>query len=86
MPYSGLDYGNALKFGPPKSLLSALQSVQNAAAHLVAKAVYYSKVSNLMLTIFNWLPISDQAEYKQIILAPAALQAQAPSYITELFT
>lgn len=65
---SQLDYCNALYLGLPINLLSTLHSVLNAAVCLVAKAPCYSSISDLMLTTLHWLLISDQIEYKRVVL------------------
>ena len=59
---SRIDYCNSLLFGLPKTRLSLLQTVLNAAARLIARLPRYSHISYYIEEHLHWLPISTRIE------------------------
>src|SRR6218665_1348813 len=55
---SRIDYCNSLLIGLPKTRLSPLQIVLNAAARLIARLPRYSHISYYIKEHLHWLPIS----------------------------
>ena len=65
---SRIDYCNSLLIGLPKTRLSPLQTVLNAAARLIARLPRYSHISYYIKEHLHWLPISTRIEYKILLI------------------
>src|SRR6218665_25360 len=70
--------------GLPKSLLSAIQSVLNAAARLIARLPRFTHIStNMYMTeTLHWLPIASRIKFKVLLVSKSQL-GLAPSYLTD---
>src|SRR6218665_1171896 len=64
--------------------LAQLQSVLNAAAHLIAHILRFSHISTFMTEKLHWLPLSAQIHFKIIVLAYKAFLGLASSYLCKL--
>ena len=62
-----MDYCNSLLIGLPKTRLSPLQTVLNAAA-LLTRLPRYSHISYYIKEHLHWLPISTRIEYKVLLI------------------
>jgi hypothetical protein len=80
---SKIDYGNALLFGIPDSLLKRLQRIQNTAARVVVRASKYEHITPVLQKL-HWLPVKQRVEFKIILLTFKALNGLAPIYISDL--
>ena len=60
-----------------------LQSVQNAAARLITGSRKYDHITPILFDL-HWLPVSEQIEFKIILLIHKALHQQSPIYIQDL--
>ncbi len=80
---SNLDYGNSLLYGVPKTLISKLQLVHNAAAKVVVKKRKFDHISEDMKNM-HWLPIEARIKYKLLLLTWKCLNGLAPKYLSEL--
>ncbi len=74
--HSQLDYCNSLYIGLPKSTLSRLQMIQNAAARFLTGTV---------LDSLHWLPIQLRDDFKILRFAYKALHNYAPDKMCDLF-
>src|SRR6218665_947531 len=78
---SRIDYCNSLLIGLPKTRLSPLQTVLNAAARLIARLPRYShNISSYIKEHLQWLPISTRIEYKVLLIVLKAQMEVAPKY------
>jgi len=73
-----LDYCNALLFGISSGLIQRLQSVQNAAARLVAGAL----VPDVIISLRYWLPVKQRIDFKLAALVYKSLHGLAPPYLS----
>src|SRR6218665_1702491 len=78
---SRIDYCNSLPIGLPKTRLSPLQTVLNAAARLIARLPRYSHISYYIKEHLHWLPISTRIEYKVLLIVLKAQMGVAPKYL-----
>jgi hypothetical protein len=81
---SRIDYCNSLLIGLPKSRLSPLQSVLNAAARLIARLPRFSHISIFMTEHLHWLPLFARIRFKVLFLTSKAFLGQAPRYLCDL--
>src|SRR6218665_2299993 len=65
---SRIDYCNSLLIGLPKTRVSPLQTVLNAAARLIARLPRYSHISSHIKDHVHWLPISTRIDYKVMLI------------------
>jgi len=77
---SRLDYCNSLLTGVNDGLLRWLQSVQNAAARLVAGTRRCEHITPALRQL-HWLPVRQRIQYKLASLAFLALSGFAPDYV-----
>ena len=80
---SKIDQNNALYYGLPKTKLSRLQSVQNAAAKLISGQSRYNREPAPLYDL-HWLPVQQRIMFKILLLCFKALHSQGPTYIKEL--
>src|SRR6218665_3462001 len=74
---------NSLLIGLPKTRLSSLETVLNAAARLIARLPRYSHVSSYIKDHLHWLPISTRIEYKVLLIVLKAKMGVAPKYLRD---
>src|SRR6218665_3253272 len=80
---SRIDFCNSLLIGLPKTRLSPLQTVLNAAARLIARLPRYSHIPSYIKDHLHWLPISTQIECKVMLIVLKAQMGVAPKYLRD---
>src|SRR6218665_1918221 len=86
---SRIDYCNSLLVGLPKSRLSAIQSVLNAAARLIARLPRFTHISTYMTEVLHWLPIASPNKFKVLLIVSKSEVVLAPSqcfFVKKIFT
>lgn len=78
------NYCNSLFAGLPKSRLSSLQSVLNAAARLIGRFPRFSHITSFMTDVLHWLPVPSRIQYKILLLVSRTQQGMAPKYLCDL--
>src|SRR6218665_3349664 len=78
---SRIDYCSSLLTGLLKSRLSAIQSVLNAAARLIALLPRFTHIFTYMTEILHWLPIASRIKFK--VHGSKSQLGLAPSYLTD---
>ena len=73
---------NQLFVGVTGWLLDKLQSLQNAAAHLVTGARKFDRITPVMREL-HWLPVRQRIRFKTAILVLKCLHGLAPEYLSE---
>jgi len=76
-----LDWCNSPLYGVPENLLRKVQSVQNAAAHLLTGARRSHHITP-MLCQLHWLAVLRRVEFKIAFLVHQSLASLAPTYLT----
>jgi len=76
-------YCNSVLAGVPYVYLQRLQSVQNAAAHLVSGARRHDHIMPVLVSL-HWLPIRQRIIYKTVLLVWKCLHDAAPRYLADL--
>ena len=79
-----LDYGSALLAGLPRHLPAKVQSVLNAAVHLVFSARNYNQATPLRE--LHWLQVSEPITFRLAVLVYRCLHGLAPLYLAAFFT
>jgi len=80
---SGVDYGNIILVGAPKSVTNKLQRALNAAARIVTDARKYDQgLSHLLHTALHWLDVPERVLYKLAMMVHRCLQDKAPQYLS----
>ena len=74
-----------LLYGPPKSVTSRLQTVQNTAARLVSRGPKHHSVTPL-LHQFHWLSIGQRIKFKTLLLTYKFINHLAPAYLSDLIS
>ena len=82
---SRLDYGNALLYGLPQTVLQRLQKVQNCAACLITRTRKYEHIIPVLQRL-HWLPVRLRPTYKVLLFIYCALNGLAPDYLAELIS
>ena len=77
-----LDYGSAVLAGLPSHLRNRLQSMLNAAAHLVCHARKYNHVTHLLRNLY-WLQVPERIQFRLAVLAFCCRNHKAPSYLAD---
>ena len=80
---SRLDYGNALLYGLPASVIQRLQRIQNTAAIVVTRRKKHDHITPTLETL-HWLPIHYRVQYKVLPYVFKALKQEATLYLEEL--
>jgi hypothetical protein len=80
---SKLDYGNALLYGIPATLLNKLQLIQNTAARIVTRTGKYEHITPVLKHL-HWLPVRERIVFKILLVTFKAINNQAPNYICDL--
>jgi len=80
---SRLDYGNALLYGLPSTLMTRLQKVQNSSARLVTRTHKREHITPVLNSL-HWLPVIYRSQYKIVMYTFKALQGTARQYLEEL--
>ena len=80
---SRLDYGNALLYGIPGTLMARLQRVQNCAARLLTRTRKRQHITPVLNSL-HWLPVIYRSKYKILVYAYKTLNVTAPRYLEEL--
>src|SRR6218665_2156704 len=80
---SRIDYCNSLLIGLPKTRLSPLQTVLDAAARLIVSFPGYCHVSSYIKEHLHWLPISTRIEYKVLLIVLKAQMGVALKYLRD---
>src|SRR6218665_1557565 len=80
---SRIDYCNSLLMGLPKSHQSAIQSVLNASARLIAHLSRFTHISTYMTEILHWLPIASRIKFKVPLPVSKSQLGFAPSYLPD---
>ena len=79
-----IGYCNSLLYGLPNNLISKLQHVQNACAHLVWLLPKFCHVSPLLQDL-HWLPVKQRIDFKIILITFKTLHNAAPLIFVVLF-
>ena len=82
---SKLDHWNSLLYNVPKNIIKKLQSVQNAPGRLITCARRCDYITPILFDL-HWLPVSEQINFKILLLTFKALHQQSPTYIQDLIT
>jgi len=77
-----LDYCNSLLYGVTDNVIRRVQSLQNAAAHLINGARCREHITPVLCQL-HWLPVRRQVEFKLACLVRQALSGQMPIYLAD---
>ena len=82
---SKLDHWNSLLYNVPKNIIKKLPSVQNAAGRQITRPRKCDYITPILFHL-HWLPVSEQINFKILLLTFKALHQQSPTYIQDLIT
>ena len=82
---SKLDHWNSLLYNVPKNVIKQLQLVQNAAGRQITRPRKCDYITPILFNL-HWLPVSEQINFKILLLTFKALHQQSPTYIQDLIT
>ena len=82
---SKLDHWNSLPYNVPKNVIKQLQLVQHAAGRQITCARKCDYITPILFDL-HWLPVSEQINFKILLLSFKALHQQSPTYIQDLIT
>jgi hypothetical protein len=80
---SKLDYGNSVLAGLPKSTITPLQRVQNAAARLILDLRMNDHVSPALRQL-HWLPIDRRVDFKLCTMMHSIHTGRCPTYSADM--
>ena len=80
---SRLDYGNALLYGLPSTLMTRLQKVQNSSGRLVTHTHKREHITPVLNSLY-WLPVIYRSQYNILMSTFKALRGNVPQYLEEL--
>uniref|UniRef100_A0AAR2KBY1 Reverse transcriptase domain-containing protein n=1 Tax=Pygocentrus nattereri TaxID=42514 RepID=A0AAR2KBY1_PYGNA len=80
---SRLDYCNAVLSALPKSSISHLQRVQNAAARVLTRRRKRDHITPALHSL-HWLPVSFRIDFKVLVMVFKCLHGLAPLYLSEM--
>ncbi|XP_070550603.1 uncharacterized protein [Ptychodera flava] len=80
---SQLDYCNSLLYGVNKTQLDRLQSLQNAAAHLVSRTRKFDLITPVLIDL-HWLPVDARIKFKILLTTYKTIHRFAPLYLIDL--
>jgi len=79
---SRLDYCNSLLYSLPQSLMSKVQSIQNAAAWLLTGTRQGDHILPVLHHL-HWLPVHRRVDFKLACFVYSSLSSQAPPYLAD---
>jgi len=82
--FGKLDYCNSLYYGINSTLLSKLQSVQNAAARLTVRGNNYRKSMEETIRKNHWLKVKERIIFKLCLITHKCLNDRAPESLSSL--
>ena len=82
---SKLDHWNSLPYNVPKNVIKQLQLVQRAAGRQITCARKCDYITPILFDL-HWLPVSEQINFKILLLSFKDLHQQSPTYIQDLIT
>jgi len=77
------DYGNFVLVGLPAYQQRHLESVLNAAAHLVYRLRRYDHITDTLAAL-HWLRLPERVDFKVAVTAFRMLHGLAPPYLSQL--
>jgi len=80
---SRIDYGNALFYGLPSTMMTRLQKVQNSSARLVTRTHKREHITPVLNSL-HCLPVIYRSQYNICMYTFKALQGTVPRYLEEL--
>ena len=80
---SKLDFCNSLLYGRPKYDINKLQSVQNAAARVIACLRKFDHISDALKEL-HWLPVEQRIIFKSNLICFKILNNLVPGYLVDL--
>ncbi len=80
---SRLDYRSSLYVDAPRSRVSRLHLVQNAAARLLTGKCKYKTITPVLISL-HWLPVKYRISFKMLMFVFKSLHNQAPQNLNDL--
>ena len=80
---SRVDYCNSVFAGSAETVVKKLQSVQNAAARLIACKKRNDHITPVLRDELHWLPVRERIHYKIALTVYRCLHGLAPAYLSQ---